>query len=60
MLVLEITDKSFRDGRADGAREEVERLDEGFHGWRGFGVGVFETGDYELVSKDGLPNVILG
>jgi hypothetical protein len=39
-------DEGLADGRADGRGEEVEGLDEGLHVRRGFGVGVFETGDY--------------
>lgn len=38
-------DEGFADGGADGGREEVEGLHEGLHARRGFGVGVFETGD---------------
>lgn len=43
-------DESLRDGGTDGGGEEVERLDEGLHAGRGLGVGVFETGDWEIVS----------
>lgn len=40
-------DEGFADGGADGGREEVEGLHEGLHARRGFGVSVFETGDWE-------------
>ena len=37
-------DECFVERGAEGVREEVQALDEGFHARWGFGVGVFETG----------------
>ena len=40
-------DEGLADGGSDGRGEEVEGLHKGLHVWRGFGVGVFETSDWE-------------
>ena len=40
-------DEGLANGGSDGRGEEVEGLHEGLHVRRGFGVGVFETGDCE-------------
>ena len=37
--------EGFGDSRAECVGKEIHGLNEGFHGWRSLGVGVFETGD---------------
>lgn len=44
--------KRLRDGGTDGGGEEVERLDERLHARGCLGVGVFETGDWEMLVCD--------